>query len=150
MDEKERTLLLAVEELLKLYVRDTGGCDHSVGICVCGDVRTLRLFTAWLHPERETQGEAVAATEIESIERISGPRWIEDGEIEPVMPVRLPDKGETFFHLADVELGSVIMSPPVADWDEPAYFLAQLRAVESASCGRNIHDDICHGAGCEQ
>ena len=65
MKEKALGLLKAHHEFLKNFVKDHGGCDHQVGICICKEVRlcedTSELLNAldkkqnkchhtWVHP----------------------------------------------------------------------------------------------------
>lgn len=33
--------------LLAVYITDFGPCDHSVGVCQCGDIRTYQDARAW-------------------------------------------------------------------------------------------------------
>jgi hypothetical protein len=36
-----RAVLAECIELIGQYVQDQGGCDHAVGLCVCGEMRVL-------------------------------------------------------------------------------------------------------------
>lgn len=49
MNASEKVIILrAMEEsceLIRGYIHDIGGCDHSVNICVCEDMRILDRLT---------------------------------------------------------------------------------------------------------
>lgn len=53
MNEQMREALKQTTELLAEYLRDAGGCDHSVGICYCNDFRVLEEAQAALSSQSE-------------------------------------------------------------------------------------------------
>ena len=53
-------------ELLREFIEDCGGCDHSVGVCICGERELLNEATAALQSlvscdrdKRDPLGEAL-------------------------------------------------------------------------------------------
>lgn len=50
--------LVKVEKWMKEMIEDAGGCDHSVGICWCGDYRLLEELTNTIKQLRMRAGVA--------------------------------------------------------------------------------------------
>lgn len=46
--ERRRKLLTDALELIQGYLKEQGGCDHSVGICACHDLRVAEEIASEL------------------------------------------------------------------------------------------------------
>lgn len=45
IEKNELQCLLKIKDLLAQYLEDCGGCDHSVGICMCDEIWQIEEFS---------------------------------------------------------------------------------------------------------